>query len=431
MLGRLIKPTCLTAEHNKKPNGRLEYSSMKRIFFYSILFASLLSFASCSDEGLDLDDINNQSIIVFMPWTGNSDGSEKGLTDDFRHNLDSIETAIINARGMDQYRLYVFFASTPKEAELYEVTYQSGNIEHRTLMTVSDQSYTTAAGIDSIISKVKHDGDNKGYGTGNALNYAMIIGGHGSGWISKDDWGKEAWKAPRRKGRIATRCLGSDTDKAYAIDVTTLAQGIEASNTKMQYILFDNCYMANIETAMALRNATNILVASTSEIISSGLPYKTLWSSLSTNSPSYSSIVSTFRNYYAATDKPYATLSAIDCRQADAMAGVMKDINDGYSLADSLRDSVQVLGGYEPTIFYDMGSYVNCLNTSKSLKAKFEAQLAKTVIATATTPKLYSLVAGEKIIEVKTSSGITISDMSLNAVAIKGREKTEWWKATH
>jgi hypothetical protein len=32
---------------------------------------------------------------------------------------------------------------------------------------------------------------------------------------------------------------------------------------------------------------------------------------------------------------------------------------------------------------------------------------------------------------VKTFSGITISDPSINSVAKDGKEKTSWWKATH
>jgi hypothetical protein len=37
----------------------------------------------------------------------------------------------------------------------------------------------------------------------------------------------------------------------------------------------------------------------------------------------------------------------------------MKEINSHYTLADSLRDSVQVLDGFNNHIFYDMGSYVD------------------------------------------------------------------------
>jgi hypothetical protein len=32
---------------------------------------------------------------------------------------------------------------------------------------------------------------------------------------------------------------------------------------------------------------------------------------------------------------------------------------------------------------------------------------------------------------IETFSGITISDPSQNNVAMKGKEKTSWWKATH
>ena len=112
----------------------------------------------------------------------------------------------------------------------------------------------------------------------------------------------------------------------------------------------------------------------------------------------------------------------------------MKEINASYTLNSSIPlDSIQPLGGFRPNIFYDLGVYVDSLKPSGYLKEQFTAQLKATVKAAQSTEKVASYIfvnQGEKI-RVKSYSGLSISDPSQNSVAIKGREKTGWWKATH
>lgn len=56
--------------------------------------------------------------------------------------------------------------------------------------------------------------------------------------------------------RPATRFFGSVSLSDNAIDISTLAEGIKLSGLKMQYILFDACYMGNVETAYELKDVT-------------------------------------------------------------------------------------------------------------------------------------------------------------------------------
>ena len=85
-------------------------------------------------------------------------------------------------------------------------------------------------------------------------------------------------------------------------------------------------------------------------------------------------------------------------------------------------------------IFFDMGDYVSKLCTDPALYEKFKAQLSKVVLNKAATKQIYSTIYGifyPKRIDVNTFSGITISDPSRHFVALRGKERTSWWKATH
>ncbi|MGI6231389.1 MAG: clostripain-related cysteine peptidase [Prevotella sp.] len=406
---------------------------MRKLLF--ILSLCCFTFvASCSDDAIDVDDVNKQTILIYMPWSGTT--SSSGLYSYFLQNLDSIKSAIIDDGGTVG-RVLVFLSTSASESKLYELSYENNVLTEIPVKTYSGSNYTTASGITEILNDVQ----SYAY----ALNYAMIVGCHGVGWTFKDDWtnypyqskqhqSPANWQGAKAQGGFypTTRFFGSVSDMTYATDIPTLAEGIEGAGIKMQYILFDDCYMSNIETAYELRNATYFLIGSTSEVMAIGMPYQTMWSYLASATPDYSSAVSAFYSFYSSYTYPYGSLTAVDCQQVEKLAQIMKEINVRYTIADSLVDSVQVLDGFNTPIFYDLEDYVENLCENTSLLSDFQSQLDKVVRATETTDSIYSyLYASPKYIKVETSSGVTISDLSRNSVAINGREKTAWWTATH
>lgn len=402
---------------------------MKRILYLLFLLIIGLSFSSCTDEAEDITSINQQTTIVFMPWAG--DESSSNLYPFFMQNLDSIEGAIKKAGSMSN-RVVVFLSKSSSESELYEITLVNKEIQHTTIKTYSGNLYTTADGIAQILNDVKSNAF--------ALNYGMIIGCHGVGWTYKEDWTIYPYGAKQRgsvKSSVSTiphyltRFYGSVNDLSnYATNIETLGQGIANAGIKMQYVLFDDCYMANIETAYTLKNVTNYLIGSTSEIMAIGMPYQTIWSSLATATPNYATVTSSFYNFYSKYQAPYGTLSVIDCRKLDDLAAIMKKINDTYKFDSSQLDSLQVLDGFNQGIFYDMKDYVLHLCKNNDMLNDFSADLQQAVKSTVHTDSIYSAISNGYI-KINQFSGVTISDPSINSVALKGKEKTAWWKATH
>lgn len=429
-------------KHSKSYDNSTILSFRERLGVRLLLFFLIfLSFTSCTDEAEDVDSINKQTVLVFMPWSGST--SDNGLYSYFLQNLDSIESAISTAGSMSG-RVLVFISTSSESSTLYEITYENNEIQHTTLQNYSGNIYTTSSGITQILNDVQ----NYAY----ALNYGMIIGCHGCGWTFKDDWENYPYRAKLHnqsslafQGNAAkaqssksnayptTRFYGSVSDNNYATDITTLAQGIAGAGMKMQYILFDDCYMANVETAYELKDVTNYLIGSTSEVMAVGMPYKTMWSSLASATPAYESAVNAFYSFYSNFEYPYGTIAAIDCRKMDKLAEQMRMINSHYSLADSLVDSLQVLDGFNTPLFYDMGDYVANLCTNTDILNDFNSTLSQVVKASAHTDSIYSYLYfnNPKFIKINHFSGITISDPSKNSVVLKGREKTAWWRDTH
>lgn len=411
--------------------------TLMKVWF--LLFVAC-SFVACDKQEDDLTDATPQTLFVYMPWSGSN--RDSGLYSYFLTNLDSIKAGIVDAKGLSNRRVMVFLSTSSTNSKLYELTFNGKDCEEHVLKNYEGNSYTTADGLAGLLTDVKT--------LAPALNYAMIIGCHGCGWTYKEDWTKYPYESKyfpdgementveaKSYGESIpyerTRFFGSVSDyQNYATDITTLEQGIAKANMKMQYILFDDCYMANVETAYELKDVTNFLVGCTSEIMAIGMPYRSMWSSLSSATPSYDGMTAAFLKFYQNYRSPYGAIGAIDCRQTTALGQVMREINYRYTFDEALRDSVQILGGFNPTVFYDLGSYVKHLCKDSTLLQQFNTQLAKTVRSSATTEEIYSYIFSTPItIAVKEFSGITVSDLSLHPVAMKGKEKTGWWKLTH
>ena len=431
---------------------------IKKLFTLFICMISLaMTFTGCSEEAFDTDSVNKQTILVFYPWTGSQ--SDTGLLGDLQNNIDSICDGIIDRKGLNNSRVLVFLSDKYNHSTLYDLQYNATtkSVDRVPLKEYEGASYASAEGIADIMNEVKTKAS--------ALNYALIVGVHGCGWTYASDWSKypdyarpsvtrpsdSALNGYSAAGYSATgissfsgiqfgpdpnapltRFFGSVSLAENAMDISTLAEGIRESGLKMQYILFDACYMSNIETAYELKDVTNYMIASGSEIMAAGLPYRSMWSYLNSSTPNYSSIVSTSVNFYKNSSAPFCNLAAIDCRQVEKLAGVMKDINAEYQLSASVSlDSIQHLDGFRPNLFYDLETYVDSLHPSGYLLDQFKSQLKLTIKASDHTDEAYTCIYSSDSFKIKNYCGITISDPSQHSVAIKGREKTGWWKATH
>ena len=416
---------------------------IKKLFTLFICTISLaMTFTSCSEEAFDPDSVNKQTILVFYPWTGSK--SSTGLLGYLQNNIDSICDGIIDRKGLNNSRVLVFLSDKYNHSTLYDLQYNATtkSVDRVPLKEYEGASYASAEGIADILNEVKTKAS--------ALNYALIVGVHGCGWTYASDWSRYPYYArpsvtrPRDNNFSGiqfgpdpnaplTRFFGSVSLAENAMDISTLAEGIRESGLKMQYILFDACYMSNIETAYELKDVTNYMIASGSEIMAAGLPYRSMWSYLNSPTPNYSGIVSTSVNFYKNNSSaPFCNLAAIDCRQVEKLASVMKDINAENQLQASVNlDSIQHLDGFRPNLFYDLETYVDSLHPSGYLLDQFKSQLKLTIKASDHTDEAYTCIYSSDSFKIKNYCGITISDPSQHSVAIKGREKTGWWKATH
>ena len=369
-------------------------------------------------------NLPNKTIFVYMPWSAARNNETGSLYNNFLQNIEDIEAAIEAEKGLGRNKLMVFIATSANNAALIEVKYAAnGRCQRDTLQHFDSHNmpaYTTANGLASLLSKVKVEAP--------AKQYALIVGCHGTGWLFSEG-----------KSRARTRYFGG-SDHYFQTNIPTLAAAIEQAKMRMQFVMFDDCYMSNVEVAYEMRHATDYLIGCCSEIMAYGMPYKNIWKHLTQPKPNYKEVVNEFHNFYSNYKWPYGNIGVTDCSKVEEVAARMKTINAATANNAKLIDweDIQRLDGYEKTIFFDMGDYVNKLcNTpeTQSMAREMQAALAQLVPYKSTTKYIYTALEqlNTQTIFVNAYCGITISDPTQSDFenALTTKRETSWWKATH
>ncbi|WP_304062244.1 clostripain-related cysteine peptidase [Hoylesella loescheii] len=369
-------------------------------------------------------NLPNKTIFVYMPWSAARNNETGSLYNNFLQNIKDIEAAIESEKGLGRNKLMVFIATSANNAVLIEVKYAAnGRCQRDTLQHFDSHNmpaYTTANGLASLLSKVKVEAP--------AKQYALIVGCHGTGWLFSEG-----------KSRARTRYFGG-SDHYFQTNIPTLAAAIEQAKMRMQFVMFDDCYMSNVEVAYEMRHATDYLIGCCSEIMAYGMPYKNIWKHLTQPKPNYKEVVNEFHNFYSNYKWPYGNIGVTDCSKVEEVAARMKTINAATANNAKLIDweDIQRLDGYTKTIFFDMGDYVNKLcNTpeTQSMAREMQTALAQLVPYKSTTKYIYTALEqlNTQTIFVNAYSGITISDPTQSDFenALTTKRETGWWKATH
>ena len=392
---------------------------MKYSLLHIMMLCMLLSLTACQDDDSSSETPKVKTVLMYLPWTGAETGSTGSLYNFFNENINDIEQAIVEQGGLGSTRLLVYIAKSYTQAALVDITYKNHKCVRDTLKKYTNPDVTTETGIRTILEDA--------YVASPTPTYAMIIGSHATGWLPR---GSTPWKPSQNAA--PRRAYGGQTTATQA-EVTTLAQAITHSSIgTVQYICFDDCYMCNIETAYALRHCTKYLVASTSEIMDVGIPYKKVWKYLA-NEPDYKSVCDEYLAFYQSYKYPYGTLSTVDCSKVEQIIPLVKSFNATSTISSEALAQVQPLDGFTSTVFYDFMDYINHSTADEAMKTDIKAVIDNIVVYTVTTPTIFSqfLNNSNHSYKVNTSSGITISDPSVNPTAIDSKKNTEWWKATH
>ena len=274
-----------------------------------------------------------------------------------------------------------------------------------------------------------------------AESYGLILGGHGSGWLPKSigtSWPKTysvgssgAYIPPFGQmpceGAMQTRYFG---ESLVNFDLDEIAGCMEASGAKFDYVIFDDCFMSNIESLYALRHAADYIIASPCEIMGDGFPYRTVIPALfEGREPDLEGVCRAFYDYYIDDSYPSGCVALTVCAELDALAEAYKNLVAGPK-REVDASQLQYYEGLSRHLFYDFRQYAEALSDSNVLLNAFNEQFDRTFPESCRlhTPSYYSAY-NNRFNDVDYYSGVTVSEPA-DRNADLNRE-TEWYRATH
>ena len=355
----------------------------------------------------------------------------------FENNISTLLQAL-NANIQGEARIVAITTDSTTDATMYELRYD--NILGKAVKEkVKELSLPTPYNRDLFETNLR-----EALKFAPAEKYALIIGSHGLAWVPKSTSAQTSstllrmgfnpaslWQ--RDENAEMTRHIGDREPTRY--DITEIAEAIEANNIKFDYILFDACFMGNIESAYELRNVTKYIIGSPCEVMGAGFPYLKVTPYMLTNGGTgynLDKICSEYVNYYGSdATTASACISVTNIAEIDKLAVAMKDVNKAGIKSSFSLSNVQYYEGQIPHSFYDLGDMVEQSCADATVAAAFKKQLDKCVTSRYHTKQFYSAYGGNGIYyhDINYYSGITTSAM-VDHYANDWRN-TAWYKATH
>lgn len=400
---------------------------MKQLIKYINLLtcALLLGFTSCEKVEDSADKNQNQTLIFYFAGTD--------LTFYFYRNISAIKEALRQDIKGDS-RVMLFFQQGEKNsAEIIELTYKNGLCEEQKIAVHDLPEQMDANNLSFFLKEIMRHAP--------ADKYSLIIGSHGLGWIpmgaSPDGSAASLMRTSEKDtfwqqtGNMQTRFIGEVSNPQNAFETSTLAQAIAKTGVQFEYILFDACFMANVESAYDLRNSAKYIVGSVCEIMGAGFPYNTVLPHLlQNNGTSYNldSVCQAFNTFYSEHYGYSGSISVINCAELEALAHAMKKVNQGATRSYDLNE-IQFYEGQPRHVFFDLGDYVEKMCEDNANKSDFISQLDRTVATRYTLNKFYSAYGKSGTYIITSYSGLNTSAPAL--VYTSDYKQTAWYKATH
>lgn len=396
----------MTKMKKNKPQIALP-RGFRRMLGRNALMISTVAFAmgmqGCTDEPQPIVNQAGRAVLVYMV-ADNSLGSAGYDSAD----LDEMVEAA-RAGDLGDNRLIVYHSSRTSAPVLQEVTPDG-------LVTMRQYDYTqssiTVEGMKRVIADFKS--------LAPAENYGLVLWSHASGWIQNGVVDNAVATMSVTDGMVEAYSFGDE--RGRHMNVTSLQHALEGEG--FDYIYFDCCFMANVESLYQLRHVAPMFVASATELPANGMPYDENVKYLCSDTPDLVAAAKTTFDYYNALSgsNRTCTVSVIDSGGLDDLAtksGEMLARCDAPS--DYTPQRFMTSGCY----LFDMRDYFEAMGDGEQYAGilnDWKAAFNRTVVFSASTPMLWNYISLDK------SHGLSCYILEeIGDASYRGYDTLDWW----
>lgn len=339
--------------------GIIKIVAAKAFLLFSMIIG--LCLASCED----LTDGNNAfkkkahtTLLVYM--VGQNDLSS--------YMVENINNMIIGYGKTDTTANILIYQDINSTPTLYYLNKASGSaISKQTVRSYPDQLSVDPEVMKSVINNI--------FEMYPAEKYGIIFSSHADGSLFQPDI-------------VQKRSFGDEKDsngQVYGMNIQDINNALSGS-PYLNFILFDACLMANVETAYELRNRAHYLLATPNSVPGEGFPYhKIMPDLLQMDEKGLENVAEQYYDYFhsnSARWDDFVAISLTDLSKMDSLAEAV----DSLCRVPAVQERIEALDNaglqmYERTKeLYDFGQWVDSVGCGHPQVAVVKEKLEEAVI---------------------------------------------------
>ncbi len=333
-----------------------------------LVTAALVLLSSCEKNPFSNDDYR-KVVILYMAANNN-------LSSYAEQNIATLKGGFIpDKNSKDILIVYAHIAGNiPKLTRLFKNS--DGSVTEDPVAVYEDHNSANGDVLKAVLNKVKTIFPAKEYG--------LILWSHATGWLPQGYYNSTfqgTWFEDPYAGMV--KSFGED--RGVEMEIKELKSALPFH---FNFIIFDCCFMGGIESVYELKDKATYIIASPTEILANGFPYRDIMSPLFQTKSNLEEACRLFYEYYNAQSGVHksATIALYKTENLRQLATVAKGIFNNH------RDKIQTLdmGKIQPYFrlnkrwFWDLGNLIEEIATPTEYLT-FRTALENVVVAKWTT----------------------------------------------
>ena len=271
-----------------------------------------------------------------------------------------------------------------------------------------------------------------------AKSYGLVLWSHGDAWLPA--------KAPVMRSICIDNERNSGSNSGTKMEIADVAK-VLAGFPRMEFILFDACFMQSVEVAYELRHVAKYIIASPAEIPNPGAPYERMVKPMYSQPLDAEGIIDAYYRLYndsvmsvwqGSSARYGVSLSVIDCDRLDELADVtqqmlLKYVAPGEDLyLKGVQRYYPLSSRYRPE-YHDMNGVMRRVITDEDDYASWRRVYDGAVPYRCTTSWWYSNDAYTQYVDMNNYGGMSCYVPQQNAVYTNLNESfrsTSWYEVS-
>ncbi len=281
---------------------------MKKNFLRTLVIVlwQVFLFTSCEkDSNIVTKKESKRAVFVYMIADNDLDFYATA-------NINEMETFMAHNPEAGSVYVYIDRAKNRKTAHpiLYQITADtSAKINSKIIKVYPENNSANEKVLAEALSQVQTI-----CAINNEFLRGLVLWSHGSAWLP-ESVSLASQRATAVKSFGLDQTMANNENHNAEMDIRKLA--IILNNYHFDFILFDACFMASIEVFYELRNTTDYIIASPTEVLATGFPYKDILTDMLSATVNYKKIAQKYVAFFQQKKGVLQSASVVTVKTAE------------------------------------------------------------------------------------------------------------------